>query len=484
MMHASFVTQPHSLDYATVLMLIVIGSRIDSLERIESSNQSIVSIFALFLGSRRNEKNDKLHLQLQTIDRSTMGILWTAAACLAGLLVIALVTLLLVPIILAQITVWRYAFQRQSQKQQQTRKSWNEFRSALHVGTVWHTRHLPVQHAFRYPLFLFCLDLQEVQDGLFANTLWPLSTIVSFRESDHLKNGEGLQQQQGTGKDTAPAKAKDNDNDNTLQARICRLVAAKTRDKFQPTPATHRIILVTHLCYYGYCFNPVSFYYLQERQTETRAVAAPPRTVAVVAEVSNTPWLEMHCYVLHPDSVDMLAVVAKTQAKDDSSSMNYVFRKTFHVSPFMEMNYNYDWTFSPLETTVPVTTTTPAAAAAVPLRITTAMKTVPKTDADSSRLQFSATMNVHRRGLHPMTQIAWQIISYPAYCLILQIWIHYQAAWIFAKGVTYQPHPNEMADTTASRIIGTIMTPVFLLQDWLQQSKQPPVKERDTKKQV
>ena len=50
------------------------------------------------------------------------------------------------------------------------------------------------------------------------------------------------------------------------------------------------IRLLTHLRYGGYAFNPVSFYYCFD---------ASGRTVeTVVAEVTNTPWGERHCYVL------------------------------------------------------------------------------------------------------------------------------------------------------------------------------------------
>ncbi len=50
------------------------------------------------------------------------------------------------------------------------------------------------------------------------------------------------------------------------------------------------IRLLTHLRYFGYCFNPVSFYYCYDPSGQD--------IVAVVAEVTNTPWGERHCYVL------------------------------------------------------------------------------------------------------------------------------------------------------------------------------------------
>ena len=54
------------------------------------------------------------------------------------------------------------------------------------------------------------------------------------------------------------------------------------------------IRLLTHLRYFGHCFNPVSFYYCYD--------AAGERVAAVVAEVTNTPWGERHAYVLDAHS--------------------------------------------------------------------------------------------------------------------------------------------------------------------------------------
>ena len=50
------------------------------------------------------------------------------------------------------------------------------------------------------------------------------------------------------------------------------------------------IRLLTHLRYFGHCFNPVSFYYCFD--------AAGERVRAVVAHVTNTPWGDQHSYVL------------------------------------------------------------------------------------------------------------------------------------------------------------------------------------------
>jgi DUF1365 family protein len=83
--------------------------------------------------------------------------------------------------------------------------------------------------------------------------------LASFREDDHMRPWRKPGQPLGDA--------------------VRDLVAARTGG---PRPRG-RILLLTHLAYFGYCFNPVSFYYVYDE-------AAPQQVQTVVAEVSNTPW--------------------------------------------------------------------------------------------------------------------------------------------------------------------------------------------------
>ncbi len=87
------------------------------------------------------------------------------------------------------------------------------------------------------------------------------------------------------------------------------------------------IRLLTHLRYFGYSFNPVSFYYCFD--------AADRRVETIVAEITNTPWKERHAYVL---PVDRLAGAC-------GRGWQFGFAKQFHVSPFLPMDMRYDWRF-------------------------------------------------------------------------------------------------------------------------------------------
>jgi DUF1365 family protein len=85
--------------------------------------------------------------------------------------------------------------------------------------------------------------------------------------------------------------------------------------------------LLTHLRYFGYIMNPVSFYYVYDEAGE--------HVHTILAEVNNTPWDERHVYVLTPD-----------RDEGDGEKKRYRLDKEFHVSPFMDMDVNYDWRFS------------------------------------------------------------------------------------------------------------------------------------------
>ena len=192
---------------------------------------------------------------------------------------------------------------------------------------------------------------------------------------------------------------------------------------------------------------------------------------AIVAEVSNTPWNEMQCYVLHPESKDVNMVKdGRSQKRTENStleecngndgkiqdeewnSINYIFRKTFHVSPFMDMDHTYDWTFwHPTLDRVAASTSM--------------LKSSRKQNGDEkvqTSKYFTAYFDVKRSSFTPL-RLCYQLTRFPVYCMIIQIWIHIEALRLFLKGVEFIPHPRG-AESSASRIIGNIMTPIFALK--------------------
>lgn len=94
-----------------------------------------------------------------------------------------------------------------------------------------------------------------------------------------------------------------------------------------------RVCILTNPSYLGFCFNPVSFYYCYDR--------AESKLVAIVAEITNTPWGERFSYVLTDKTPDMVGKWSPGHGRG-----RFQFRKQFHVSPFFPMNHEYLWVFS------------------------------------------------------------------------------------------------------------------------------------------
>ncbi|MEO8444903.1 MAG: DUF1365 domain-containing protein [Gammaproteobacteria bacterium] len=172
--------------------------------------------------------------------------------------------------------------------------------SCIYQGRVSHRRFTPVRHKFGYDLFMLYLDLAELP-GLFdPYWLWSARSPAPARfcREDHY------------GDPAVP-----------LDESIRDLVA--TEAGFRPTGA---IRLLTHLRYFGYGFNPLSAFYCHASSGELEAV---------VLEVSNMPWREMHPYVL-------------TRGEPIANGgFKFNFAKAFHVSPFLPMDMEYRCRLAP-----------------------------------------------------------------------------------------------------------------------------------------
>ncbi len=181
-------------------------------------------------------------------------------------------------------------------------------KSCIYKGPVRHRRFAPGQHEFSYGLFMMYLDLQELPDLFKPFWLWSTErfNLASYRRKDHL-----------------------GDPQNSLLEEVKDRIQEHTGRRPEGP-----IRLLTHLRYLGYGFNPVSFYYCfdaEDKKLET-----------IVCEVNNTPWGEQHLYVLSDYDSAPLTANQSTGRKN----LKFQRKKEFHVSPFMPMDIDYDWTFS------------------------------------------------------------------------------------------------------------------------------------------
>ena len=264
--------------------------------------------------------------------------------------------------------------------------------SALYRGTVEHHRREPKPHGFRYRLFLPYLDLAELPELFAGRLLWSLErpNVVSFRRADYL----------------GPA---DVPLDVAVRDRVERELG------FRPTGPVR---MLGNLRMFGYCFNPVVFYYC----FEPAADGEPERLVALVAEITNTPWGERHAYVF--------AAAPGRDANEDaheepSSLLRFRFQKDFHVSPFFGMDLEHDWRFA-----------APGELALVHMK-----------NRIEGRTVFDASLRMERL---PWTagNLARCLARHPATSAKVHLAIYLQALLLWLKRTPFHPHPN--LDTGAS----------------------------------
>ena len=171
---------------------------------------------------------------------------------------------------------------------------------AIYRGTLRHRRLTPVWHEFTYPLFMVLLDVDRIPElkrisRFLSHNRW---NWASFDDRDHF-----------------------GDPDLPLRQRL-EADAASHGLQLPQGP----VYLLTHLRYLGYAFNPVSFFY---------CCGASGEVEMMLAEVNNTCG-ESRNYWLSSERQKPLA-----------SAHFYSATKAMYVSPFIPMDIEYDFIFTP-----------------------------------------------------------------------------------------------------------------------------------------
>ena len=247
--------------------------------------------------------------------------------------------------------------------------------SCIYEGQVRHTRSSPVTHAFRYRVFMMFLDLDELPALFEKRWFWSShrAAPARFRRSDHL------------GPET-----------QLLAESVRDLVECETGRRPQGP-----VRLLTNLSYFGYCFNPVSFYYVYGKDDDSLET--------IVAEVNNTPWGERDTYVLQVDAM-----------ADQSKALRFGPHKKMHVSPFMPMNVGYDWSF---------------------LRPGKDVAVFMANEVEGKRV-FSASIRMRRTEMTG-TSLARVLAAYPFMTLKVVAGIYWQALRLWIKGCPFYAHPGK-----------------------------------------
>src|ERR1044071_130094 len=169
--------------------------------------------------------------------------------------------------------------------------------SCLYKARVMHNRLEPKVHRFHYNVFMFYVDLDELD--VLSKNHWLFSrnrfNFFSFRDREHLQ-----------------LPAENPDRSKTTKQHILDYLASNGIHNVE------RIMLLTNMNVLGYNFNPVSFYICYDGSNNV---------VCTLVEVCNT-YREMKMYLIR-----------------DQAEGRYTLNTTkyFYVSPFIDHDANFEF---------------------------------------------------------------------------------------------------------------------------------------------
>ena len=172
--------------------------------------------------------------------------------------------------------------------------------SCLYKANVMHHRFEPKKHRFNYKVFMFYIDLDEVD--MLRKHLWMFSinkfNFFSLRNNEHIQLPLEM-----------PDKKKN------IKEQISMYLAQNNIEI-----GSGKIMLLTNLNVLGYNFNPVSFYYCFDEKN---------LPLCVVAEIGNT-FGEIKPFLL-----------SRNNLSENKFHLNTT--KYFYVSPFIDHDTNFDF---------------------------------------------------------------------------------------------------------------------------------------------
>tara|TARA_B110000014_G_scaffold246815_1_gene219847 strand:+ start:23 stop:784 length:762 start_codon:yes stop_codon:yes gene_type:complete len=245
----------------------------------------------------------------------------------------------------------------------------------IYKGSIRHRRFTPVMQSFNYSIFMTFFDINKIESIFKKSILWNVNKfgLMSFQRKDY-----------------------HGDPNISLDSAVRQTIYQEKSIKIEGP-----IRILTHLRYFGYCFNPVSFYYCYNKNDT--------KVQIIMAEVTNTPWNERHTYFI--------------DSKKNNNFLEHL-DKEFHVSPFWDMDHKYEWYFtSPTE------------------KLFVNMK-----NFKSKQKVFDVVLDLNQRIEMNFYNLLLHTLTYPFLTLMVYLRIHYQALKLWLRGVKYVDHPKYKQD--------------------------------------
>lgn len=257
------------------------------------------------------------------------------------------------------------------------------WRSSLYEGTVSHHRFAPKVHRFTYRVAMFHLYFDELTAlrGRFAR----------LHVHDEARGDVAVRQCRRPGHFSLERRDFLPDYPGDLDEAARTMYEALTG---RTAPA--RVSMLANLRSLGWNFNPITVYFFHDYRDEV---------VDAIAEVTNTPWGERHCYYLGPPGTTE-------------------FDKAHHVSPFLTMDGRYQLHYrAPQERfTLSMALFDPALEGLGPRRLSAAMS------FERAALDEGSLRRIARR--------------YPDMALRVTERIYQHAVRLWLKRVAFVPHPR------------------------------------------
>lgn len=245
----------------------------------------------------------------------------------------------------------------------------NHQATGLFEGHVGHARFAPKKHSFQYSYFCLWLALDDLEQAKQERPEW-------FRQGRSVCHYN-------------PENYTDGEDSN--HADFIRSKAGLN------SAENNQVWMLGQLTYMGSYFSPVNFYF----------IGLHNEFHTLVAQVSNTPWGETHHYVV--------------PLQADAGVSQYQHEKQFHVSPFMNLQQDYQWQ----------------------VRFDGNTSVISITSIEDDQVVFSAALNLSKSTLNRKSVLR-VITNNFGWMYSTKIRIYWQALKLFLKGVTFVSHPGQV----------------------------------------